>query len=350
MAERTNTKIPTDGAPVEIVQGVPAVDVLDAVQANIFIADKDLNLVYANPRAKQTVATMSAEMQRAFRVSEGDLLGGSIHRFHRDPSRVEAILDDPAALPRRAQFTFGTVTLDTHINRISDPDGEAVGYVVAWDDVSEKVAAEQRAEALTNRLSEAVRKNQDVSASIESVATAMEQMSAAANEIARNGSQASTVVDAAATTVGSASSGMERLNEASEQISEVLTTIAQIARQTNLLALNATIEAARAGESGKGFAVVAGEVKDLSGATQGATQRIEELIANIQVLSRAAANSMNEVFDIVQTARDSQNAVAAAVEQQLTTNQAIARDLNAASQQAQSVTTDLLAFLESTTH
>jgi methyl-accepting chemotaxis protein len=350
LTDRRKPSLFADQSVGDIVPGIPAVAALDSVQANVFIADRDLNLVYANPMALRTVRNLTGEIQRVFGVSAHDLLGGSIHRFHHDPARIERILHDPSALPRQAQFTFGSVTLDTEINRITDPSGQVAGYIVAWQDISEKVAAQHQAQTVTTRLAETVDKNQEVSNAIESVATAMEQMSATVNDIARNGSQASAVVSDAASVVETATRTMENLNAASERINEVVTTISQIARQTNLLALNATIEAARAGETGKGFAVVAGEVKDLSSATQDATERIGELIENIQVLSQTAAQDMTKIADIVNTARDSQSAVAVAVEQQTVTNASISRDLSLASQHSQAVTHDLAAFLESNTH
>jgi len=173
----------------------------------------------------------------------------------------------------------------------------------------------------------------------------MEEMSATVTEIARNGGEAAGVVSDAISVVETATSTMSRLGEASARISEVVNTISQIARQTNLLALNATIEAARAGAAGKGFAVVAGEVKDLSGATQSATESIGELIENVQGLSRAAGEEMVKIADIVDTVKDSQNAVAAAVEEQTVTNHEIARNLAQAAQQAELVTAEVAAFL-----
>ncbi|MDQ0231384.1 methyl-accepting chemotaxis protein [Metabacillus malikii] len=74
---------------------------------------------------------------------------------------------------------------------------------------------------------------------------------------------------------------ISELIEFSKSIEEVLVSIQNFASQTNLLSLNAAIEAARAGEEGKGFAVVADEVKKLSTATSLETQKISEIINNI---------------------------------------------------------------------
>jgi methyl-accepting chemotaxis protein len=337
------------GAP-EVESGavaeIAADRILGAALANIFVADRALNLVYINPRAMQSLRRIAPEIQRVFGVRLEDMLGGSVHRFHKDPGRIERILEDPGFQPRDTQFSFGSVTLDAHINRINGPGGEVIGYVVAWEDTSETHSAQARAEVMTRRMGETVSRTKDVSASLQSVATAMEQMSATVNEIARNGAEAAGVVTAAVAGVETATNTMNRLGGASEQINEVVNTISIIARQTNLLALNATIEAARAGEAGKGFAVVAGEVKDLSAATQTATERIGELIGNVQTLSRLAGEEIAKIAGIVESVRDSQGAVAAAVEEQTVTNHEIARNLAVAAEQAQTVTAEVATFLE----
>lgn len=74
---------------------------------------------------------------------------------------------------------------------------------------------------------------------------------------------------------------IQELIEYAQSIQEVLVTIQNFANQTNLLSLNASIEASRAGDEGRGFAVVAHEVKKLSEATSLETQKISEIINNI---------------------------------------------------------------------
>jgi methyl-accepting chemotaxis protein len=109
---------------------------LGALQANVFIADPKLTLIYANERALETLRGMADEVRKAFGVDVEDIVGASIHRFHRDKRKVERILKNPGSLPHTAEFSFGTVTLRAKINGIFGPASEVLGYIVNWEDVT----------------------------------------------------------------------------------------------------------------------------------------------------------------------------------------------------------------------
>src|SRR5262249_12390979 len=118
---------------------------LAGLQANVFIAGPKLTIIYANDRALETLRGLAGEVRKAFGVEVDDIVGASIHRFHKDKRRVERILRNPAALPHQAEFAFGNVTLQAKINGVFGPDDTLLGYVVNWEDVSarQQVEAEQ---------------------------------------------------------------------------------------------------------------------------------------------------------------------------------------------------------------
>ena len=110
---------------------------LNKVQANILVADADFNLIFANENALKTLGMIKEQIYTEFGVSINDIVGGSIHRFHKDPGRIEKILRNPSALPHTAEFTFGDVTLAATINATTHASGMISGYIVNWEDVSQ---------------------------------------------------------------------------------------------------------------------------------------------------------------------------------------------------------------------
>ncbi len=125
------------------------------VQANIFVADPKFTIVYANTRALETLRGIEDEIQKAFGVAVDDIVGASIHRFHKDKAQVERILRNPAALPHQAEFTFGSITLQARINGIFGPNQAILGYIVNWEDVTQRQHMEAEQSRLASMLENA---------------------------------------------------------------------------------------------------------------------------------------------------------------------------------------------------
>ncbi|WP_161317062.1 methyl-accepting chemotaxis protein [Alcanivorax sp. DP30] len=130
------------------LEGVKAT--LKSLQANVFVADTNLNIVYINPRANETLATISQPIYNTFGVRVEEILNGHIHRFHRDPKRVEAILRSPKSMPHSADFNFGGVTLRTRINAVMTEEDKIAGYTVCWEDVTTELRQENEFRRVMN--------------------------------------------------------------------------------------------------------------------------------------------------------------------------------------------------------
>ncbi len=290
---------------------------LDHVQANIFLADPDLTLVYANRRAMQTLRSIEPVFRAAFGVGVDQIVGRSIHTFHRNAEHVEAVLwSGHTRFPHAATFSFGEVFLRTNIDEVRDEAGVLLGYSVAWDDVTSL----QRSRDVVGQLGE----------HLDAAASSVEELSASIGEIARSASDAAertSVGTAAATQV---TDTVRDLDATTATIDGVVRTITTIAEQTNILALNATIEAARAGEAGKGFAVVAGEVKQLANDTAAATEDIGQRVTAIRRSASEVTEGIASIADLLGEIDAIQSSVASTVEQQRVASDELARSVSGA--------------------
>jgi methyl-accepting chemotaxis protein len=308
---------------------------LESLNANCFVADLSLNLIFINAKALQTAQQLAPAVRSAFGLSIDQLLNGSIHRFHHDPSRIERILADPSALPREATFSFGGCTLRTMINSITDGAGERHGYVVIWDNVSDRNTsadnAVRRVQTATETLSGITDRIAGTAASASSQAdmaeNATSELRLAISEIARSSAEALSQVRDAVEATQEGVGKLRDLQRSSTEIGDFLRLITGVAEQTKMLALNATIEAARAGEAGKGFAVVADEVKQLAGTTSASISDIEARIEAIQRAANEGVSSLARIETLIEQVSESQNTVAAAIEEQSAVTSQIAESI-----------------------
>ena len=339
-----------------------AQNMLDKMPINAMLSKPDGELIYMNDASLKTLRSIESELP----CSVSELLGGSIHRMHRDPARVDKIIRDPRNLPHEAVISVGKEKLQLLVSGISDDKGNYIGPMVTWEVITSKLklineltetsqqlaaASEEllsvsqtmsaSAEETTAQSNTASAASEEISAGIQTVASNMEEMTASIREITKNTNESSSKSNSAMQMATDANKIIQILGDSSLDIGNVIKVITSIAQQTNLLALNATIEAARAGEAGKGFAVVANEVKELAKQTANATEDISKKIEAIQNDSHSAVTSIGSVSEAINQLNQIASNIASAMEEQSATTNEVSRVVLEATQGVKQITENI---------
>ncbi|MEM6382576.1 MAG: methyl-accepting chemotaxis protein [Pseudomonadota bacterium] len=199
----------------------------------------------------------------------------------------------------------------------------------------------QAAKSAGDRSAEVAAASQEATGNVQTVAAASEEMTNSLAEVSERVSQSAEMTDGAARRTVTTTETVSKLSSSAQTIGDVISMISDIAEQTNLLALNATIEAARAGEAGKGFAVVASEVKGLASQTAKATEQISAQITGMQADTTAVVDAIGEIGGMIEELNTGSASIAAAVEEQHSSTQEIARNTQHAADGTQQVTANI---------
>lgn len=253
------------GKPFKVVKY--ATDITEQVQAriesakmeamiknaptNIILADTDLNITYVNPATVEALKPLSHLLP----IPLDKVVGSNVDVFHKNPAYQRGILSNHKNLPHRAVIELGDQKLDLLISPIYDKQGEYLGPMVTWENITEKLAMEERQKQMQQETEENAKELQ------EKVSSLLVNVKAAAA-----GDLTAVVTVKGADAIGQLGEGLEQMIDG---LKSVITQIVESAEQFS-----------------EGARVVAEGSTSLSDGAQTQSANVEEMSASIQSLNK----------------------------------------------------------------
>ncbi|MCV2354735.1 methyl-accepting chemotaxis protein, partial [Paucibacter sp. B2R-40] len=117
---------------------------LDVCSTNVMIADTDLNIVYMNRSVTQMMQANEAELKKSLpNFNARQLIGANIDGFHKNPGHQRGMLAK-LQTEYRTQIQVSKLDFTLMANPIIDADGQRLGTVVEWRDITQELAARKQ--------------------------------------------------------------------------------------------------------------------------------------------------------------------------------------------------------------
>ncbi|MFO7551055.1 MAG: methyl-accepting chemotaxis protein [Haliea sp.] len=118
---------------------------IEGATSNLMLCDNDLNIVYANPAVMSMFRNRATELRQRFPGFDPEnLVGQNIDQFHKNAAHQRALLRDASRLPAKAEMEIVGIEFEVNATMIKGPNGEYMGNMVEWKDITEMKDAERQ--------------------------------------------------------------------------------------------------------------------------------------------------------------------------------------------------------------
>jgi len=122
---------------------------VDGAQANLMICDTDLIITYANPSVVNMMAARAEDLRKIFPGFDArNLVGQCIDQFHKNPVHQRQLLGAASNLPAKAEIEVAGLMFSVNATAITDHQGNLMGNMVEWSDITEQKDAERQIQSL----------------------------------------------------------------------------------------------------------------------------------------------------------------------------------------------------------
>ena len=122
---------------------------VDGAHSNFMICDANLNITYCNPAVVRMLRAHQNDLRQLWPSLDVDnIVGTNIDSFHKNPAHQRALLSDASRLPAKAEIKVAGLEFEVNATMITGPNGEYMGNMVEWKDITEEKNAERQIQEL----------------------------------------------------------------------------------------------------------------------------------------------------------------------------------------------------------
>ncbi|PCI32054.1 MAG: diguanylate cyclase [Alphaproteobacteria bacterium] len=132
--ERADAQLANDNQRIKIA--------LDNASTNVMVADKDLNIVYMNDILRKMMHEAEPELRKVLpKFDANSLIGTNIDVFHKNPAHQRGMMQN-LTTTIDSNIKVGIFDFNLVVNPVTGDDGERLGTVVEWKDMTQELAIE----------------------------------------------------------------------------------------------------------------------------------------------------------------------------------------------------------------
>lgn len=103
----------------------------------MMVIDRDFKVIFINDATKKLLADNIHTFKDIWPNFDPDkIIGSCIDMFHKKPEHQRQMLSDPTRLPYKTDISIGELKFELDVRAVRDRDGEYVGNVLQWNDVT----------------------------------------------------------------------------------------------------------------------------------------------------------------------------------------------------------------------
>lgn len=123
---------------------------LKLCNTSVMLADNDLNIIYVNDAVIEMMRPREAQIRTALpNFSIDNLIGTCVDDFHKNPAHQRNMIEN-LTQPYKTKLPLAGLTFNLIASPWTDVDGNRIGTVVEWEDVTEQLAAEEKEKAIAD--------------------------------------------------------------------------------------------------------------------------------------------------------------------------------------------------------